>query len=178
MKRLIFLFLAVFVSTSAYCGQGVTSLEIPLLDWSSLKLCGFEGCVWRARTAAYDTSLMVDFSSDKRYSISMVAPLSEARVVSMRGQKRDLVFTQVRIDNNAVIKTVVERTVLTEPSALYFNFNPNDFNNSFLDQFRQGERFSVQMLTDDGEIELSFSLRGARNAITRAKNNAWGTKDK
>ena len=90
----------------------------------------------------------------------MVAPLSKARLASMRGQKRDLVFTQVRIDYNAVIKTVVERTVLTEPPALYFNFNPNDFNNSFLDQFRQGERFSVQMLTDDGEIELSFSLRG------------------
>lgn len=41
----------------------------------------------------------------------MVAPLSKARLASMRGQKRDLVFTQVRIDYNAVIKTVVERTV-------------------------------------------------------------------
>ncbi len=171
MKRLIFLFLAASLTSPAYCEEGDTSQEFCLSNWCSFKLCGFDGCVWRAATGNKSGGgFIIDFTADKKHRMVMVVPMSN--FPSWRGTGSNYASAQVRVDYQPIINTILARNAAQ--NMMVFNFNSNDFSKSYLDALKKGENFRVRMLTDDGEQTFSFSLNGANNAISRAQNGAWG----
>lgn len=175
MKRSLILFLSLFACAPAYCELGETSNSVRSGDWYSMKLCGFEGCLWRALTINRSTTLVVDFYSNGNHSISLITDVPASAVSSWDEGSTDTMPARVRIDYTPIIETVFSRNFQRQDMLIFANFNPKQFGKQFVNALKRGLKLRIQQLADRGTITTSYSLRGAARAITRAQNNAWGT---
>lgn len=175
MKRLLVLILTLLVCAPTYCEIGDSSNGASSGDWYSAKLCGFNGCVWRAITVSRDMTLAVDFYPNGKHHVSLISNVPSSALETWGEQNRDAMPARVRVDYTPIIETTFNRYFQREDMLLFYNFDDNQFGKGFINSLKRGQKVRIQLLADQGIATLSFSLRGASRALSRAQNNAWGT---
>lgn len=171
MKRIFVLFVSALMSFCTCAQDGDIEQMVRHGSWLSYKLCGFDGCVWRAVSNSYrhGSTFTIDCYPDG-YKFFIMSSLNEESRKSWEQGDSDEIQARVRIDYNPIINTVFERNYYRTANVLFSYFNMKDFDSLFLNQLKQGKTLRVQLLYPSGEeYTMSFSLNGSAKALNRVR---------